>query len=194
MDRILARSPGCIGIANDVVVYGRADAEPNKNLMRLMQVAKDEGLVFNSKKCAIKTSEIVFFGTVYRKNAIRPDPSKIEYIRKMPTPQDKEDLQRFIGLMNYLVAYIPHFADKVSALREFLKKDVPLVWHEDHQRTYDDLKRCIGSESCLSYYHPQKETVLEFEASQKGLGACLLEDNKPVAFASKTLTPTQSAY
>ena len=57
-----------------------------------------------------------------------------------------------------------------------------------------DLKRCIGSESCLSYYHPQKETVLEVDASQKGLGACLLQDNKPVAFASKTLTPTQLAY
>ncbi len=96
--------------------------------------------------------------------------------------------------MNYLVAYIPHFADKVSALREFLKKDVPLVWHEDHQRTYDDLKRCIGSQSCLSYYHPQKETILKVDASQKGFGACLLQDNKPVAFASKTLTPTQSAY
>ena len=150
-----------------------------------MQVAKEEGLVFNSKKCAIKTNEIVFFGSVYGKDGIKPDPSKIEDIRKMPTPQDREDLQRFIGLMNYLAAYIPHFADKVSPLRELLKKDVPFVWHEDHQHTYDDLKRCIGSESCLSYYHPQKETVLEVDASQKGLGACLLQDNKPVAFASR---------
>ena len=50
-------------------------------------------------------------------------------------PQDREDLQRFIGFMNYLAAYIPHFADKVSPLRELLKKDVPFVWHEDHQHT-----------------------------------------------------------
>ena len=112
----------------------------------------------------------------------------------MPTPQAKEDLQRFIGLMNYLAAYIPHFADKVSPLRELLEKDVLFVWHEDHKRTYDDLKRCIGIQSCLSYNHPQKETVVEVGASQKGLGACILQDKKPVAFASKTLTPTQSAY
>ena len=193
MDRILARAPCCVGIADDVVVYGRDNAEHDKNLLRLRQVAKEEGLVFNSKKCAIKTNEIVFFGSVYGKDGIKPDPSKTEDIRKMPTSQDREDLQRFIGLMNYLEAYIPHFADKVSPLRE-LMKDVPFVWHEDHQRTYDNLKKCIGSESCMSYYHPQKETVLEFDASQKGLGACLLQDNKPVAFASKTLTPTQSAY
>ena len=131
---------------------------------------------------------------MYGNDGISPDPNKIEDIGKMPTPQAKEDLQRFIGLMNYLAAYIPHFADKVSPLRELLKKDVPFVWHEDHKRTYDDLKRCIGSQSCLSYYHPQKETVVEVGASQKGLGACILQDKKPVAFASKTLTPTQSAY
>ena len=68
------------------------------------------------------------------------------------------------------------------------------MWYEGHQRTYDDLKRCISSESCLSYYHPQKETLVEVDTSQKSLGACLLQDNKPVAFASKTLTPTESAY
>ena len=127
MDRILARTPGCVGIADDVIVYGRDDAEHDKNRMPLMQVAKEECIVLNSKKRAIKTSEIVFLGSVYGKDGIRPDPSKIEDIRNMPTSQDKEDLQRFIGLMNYLAAYIPHLADKVSPLRELLKKDVPFV-------------------------------------------------------------------
>ena len=84
MDRILARAPGCVGIADDVVVYGRDDAEYDKNLMRLMEVAQEEGLAFHSKKCAIKTSEIVFFGSAYGKDGIRPDPSQIEDIRKMP--------------------------------------------------------------------------------------------------------------
>ena len=78
MDRIRARAPGCVGIADDVVVYGRDNTEHDNNLLRLMQVAKEEGLVFNSKKCVIKTSEIVFFGSVYGKDGIKPDPSKIE--------------------------------------------------------------------------------------------------------------------
>ena len=79
-----------------IVMYGRDNAEHDKNLLRLMQIAKEKGLVFNSKKCAMKTSEIIFFGSVYGKDGIRPDPSKIGDIRKMPTPQNKEDLQRFI--------------------------------------------------------------------------------------------------
>ena len=46
----------------------------------------------------------------------------------------------------------------------------------------------------MSYYYPHKETVLEVDASENDLSACLLQDNNPVAFASKTLTSTQSAY
>ena len=114
MDRILTRARGCVGIADNVVVYGRNNAEHDKNLLRLMQVVREEGLVFNSKKCAIKTSEIVFFGSVYGKDGIKPDPNKIEDTRKMPTPQEREDLQRFICLIKSLAAYIPHFADKLG--------------------------------------------------------------------------------
>jgi len=133
MDRILARCPGCVGIADDVVVHGCNEQEHDNNLLHLMQVAKEEGLIFSSNKCVIKTTEIAFFGSVYGKDGIRPGRSKIEDIDKMPTLQDKENLQRFIGLMNYFIAYIPpHFADKVAPLRDLLKKYVPFMWQEDN--------------------------------------------------------------
>ena len=46
----------------------------------------------------------------------------------------------------------------------------------------------------LAYYNPKEQTVLQTDASIKGLGACLLEDEKPIYFASKALTDTQKAY
>ena len=46
----------------------------------------------------------------------------------------------------------------------------------------------------LAYYNLKKETVLQTDASVKGLGACLLQDQKPVYFASKALTETQHGY
>ena len=55
MGRILARAPDCVGITDDVVVYGHDNAVHNNNLLRVMQVGNEEGLVFNSKKCAINT-------------------------------------------------------------------------------------------------------------------------------------------
>ena len=69
------------------MVYGRNAEEHDENLWRLMQVAREEGLVFNSKKCVIKTDKIVFFGSVYGQDGIRPD--KIEDIHMMPPPPTK---------------------------------------------------------------------------------------------------------
>ena len=44
------------------------------------------------------------------------------------------------------------------------------------------------------YYNPKKQTTLEMDANIKGLGACLLQDAKPVYFASRVLTDAQKGY
>ena len=59
-DRIPARAPGWLGITDNVVMYGHDNVEHDKNLLRLMQVAKQKGIASNSKKCTIKTSVVVF--------------------------------------------------------------------------------------------------------------------------------------
>ena len=194
MDRIVGQAEGCICIADDIAVVGRTEAEHDKNLHRLMEVAQREGLVFNSKKCIIKTDSINFFGSVYTRDGIRPDPQKIEDIHAMPTPQDKEDLQKCLGLLNYLAPHIANFSEKASPLRELLKRDVPFTWQDDHQHAFNQLKKAISAESCLQYYNPKEKTTLEVDASMKGLGACLMQDGKPVAFASKSLSPCQANY
>ena len=52
IDIILDQCSGTIGIADDVV-YGCDKAEHAAHLNRLMQVASQVGLVFNSKKCEV---------------------------------------------------------------------------------------------------------------------------------------------
>ena len=56
------------------------------------------------------------------------------------------------------------------------------------------LKKEIIKAPVLAYYNPQKETVLQTDANIKGLGACLLKEEKPVYFASKALTETQMGH
>ena len=46
----------------------------------------------------------------------------------------------------------------------------------------------------LKYYDPKKETVLQTDASIKGLGACLLQDGHPIYFASKLLEDAECGY
>ena len=56
------------------------------------------------------------------------------------------------------------------------------------------MKKEIASALILAYYNPKKQTVLQTDASKKGLGACLLQDEKPMYFASKALTDVQKGY
>ena len=194
MDTIIAQVPGCVCIADDVAVFGRTEEEHDANLWRLLEVAQKEGLVFNSAKCVVKTQSINFFGSLYTSQGICPDPSKLEDVREMPSPQNKDELQRILGMMTYLSPYIPNYAEKSAILRELLKKDVPFLWHEDHEEVFQSLKSEISKGACLQYYKPSVHTVLEVDASSKGLGACLLQDGKPIAFASKSLSEAQSNY
>ena len=56
------------------------------------------------------------------------------------------------------------------------------------------MKKEIAKAPVPAYYNPKKQTVLQKDASIKGLGACLLQDKKPVYFASKALTEAQKGY
>ena len=56
------------------------------------------------------------------------------------------------------------------------------------------MKKEIARVPILTHYNPKKETILQTDVSIKGLGACLLQDQKPVYFASKALTETQQGY
>ena len=55
-------------------------------------------------------------------------------------------------------------------------------------------KGLIASTGTLAYFGTNKSVILEVDASKHGLGAVLLQDSKPVAYASKSLTPTEQEY
>ena len=56
------------------------------------------------------------------------------------------------------------------------------------------MKREIVRAPILTYYNPRKETVLQTDASAKGLGTCLLQEQRPIYFVSKALTEAQQGY
>ena len=73
----------------------------------------------------------------------------------------------------------------MEPLRELSKDKVPFNWGPEHQEAFNQMKREIVRAPILTYYNPRKETVLQTDASTKGLGACLLQEQRPVYFMSK---------
>ena len=106
----------------------------------------------------------------------------------MAPPSNSQELQAFLGLTTYMAPFIPNLSHHNASLRELLKKGNTFVWDPGHQEVFEKIKSSITDEIT------HKETVLQVDASPKGLGATLMQEDKPVAFASKTLTDTESRY
>ena len=116
-------------------------------------------------------------------------------IVKMPPPCNKKEVQSFIGMINYLTKFSPHLTEFIWAnQRADKRKSTFSNWGPEHQESFNLLKKELVRTPVLAYYNPRKETVLQTDASTKGLGACLLQDNKPIYFASKALTEMQRRY
>ena len=160
MDEILESLEGCVGIADDIGIFGVTQEEHDQRLIALMEVAKSAGLVFNSTKCSINQSSISFFSNVYSAAGIGPDPTKVKDINEMPVPQHRNDLQRFLGMVTYMGGFIPNLSRLSSILQDLVRKDVPFEWSEDHQMAFNTLKGAITTDASMAFHDVTKRSQL----------------------------------
>lgn len=97
-------------------------------------------------------------------------------------------------MTNYLAKFIPGYNELTAPLRELLCQDVDWCWLEPHTAAFTKLKEVIASPPVLKFFDVQQPVVLSADASQHGLGAVCLQNNRPVAFASRAHTETESHY
>ena len=95
--------------------------------------------------------------------------------------------------MTYMAPFIPRLSDLTANLRELLRKDTDYDWNNSHQKSLQEIKDLICKEM-LHYYDPSKKSVIQVDASSRGLGAALIQEGKPIAFGSKSLTKTEQRY
>lgn len=112
----------------------------------------------------------------------------------MPSPKNLEELRRFLGVFNFLSRVLPKMVDTIQPLHNLLKKGVRWNWSANQQSAFETLKNDITKAPVLAYYDPSKELTLENDASQYGLGSTLLQEGKPIAYASRTLTEVEQRY
>ena len=196
MDDIVAPCPSILAIHDDVFIYRKNDRDHDANIINLFNVAQKEGLVFNSKKCAIKQESVMFFGRVFSAEGYSPDPEKIQGIFEMTPPQMKQELQSFLGAVNYLQTFVPHLSSNTEPLRALLKKENCFAWDENTNTCFQKIKSQLQKTLLrpLRYYDQTKLVTLQCDASLKGLGACIIQDRQPIAFANKSLMDTETRY
>ena len=196
MDDIVAQCPSVLAIHDDVFIYGKNDRDHNANIINLFNVAQKEGLIFNSKKHTIKQESVMFFGRVFSAEGYSPDAEKIQGISEMTPPKMKQEHQSFLGAVNYLQTFVPHLNSNTEPLWVLHKKENCFAWDENTNMCLQKIKSQLQKALFrpLRYYDQSKPVTLQCDASLKGLGACIIQDRQPIAFASKSLMDTKTRY
>ena len=187
-------------IADDIICFGSGDSKQeaekdhDKNLIALLNRAKEVNLKFNKEKIKFKLQEVRYMGHLLTENGVRADPAKIEAILDMPRPEDAKAVQRLLGCVNYLSRYLPKLAEVSAPLRRLTEKDAEWFWESQQEGAYQTILKLMASTPVLRYYDMTQEVTLQNDASESGLGAVLLQNGQPVTFASKALTKTEQGY
>lgn len=194
MRQLLEDLEGTDSFVDDIVVWGRTRVEHDKRLIALLERARQINLKFNKKKCKLGVQEVTYLGHVFDANGMRPDYNKVKAIMEIKQPKDRKDLERFLGAVNYLSKFIPNYSEHAIPLNNLLKKENSWRWENSEQCAFDKLKKCVSSAPCLALYDVSRPVVLSVDAASDALGAVLLQDGRPVEFASRTLTDAQRRY
>ena len=75
-----------------------------------------------------------------------------------------------------------------------LHKDAVFTWSHEQDGCMKKIKDILCSNKVLAFYDVTKDTVVHADSSQYGLGACITQEGRPIAYASRSLTPTESMY
>ena len=194
MSEIFRDIDGVEIVVDDILVHASSAQEHDRRVRQMLQRARESKLTLNPKKAKVGLTEIEYVGHVISKDGLKPSRERVKAVVDMPTPQCKEDVQRFTAMLGYLQKFIPNLSKETKPLREILAKNVAWHWDERHDAAFEKLKNLVTSTPVLKLYDVTKPIRLQVDASKSGIGAVAIQDGHPIAYGSKALDDTQAQY
>jgi hypothetical protein len=181
-------------IADDMLLAADNDSDHDQIMRKVLERARSQGVRFNFNKLQFKLPEVFYMGRRIGKDGVRPDVAKVKAIVEMPDPQDREGVQRLLGMLNFLAPFIPNMSTLTSPIRSLLKSEVPWQWLPEHKEAMKKLKETLSNNPVLRLYDPKLPMTIQADASSTGLGACLMQKSQPMAYASRALSDAETRY
>ena len=191
---------GILCIADDILCIGMGDTweqaikDHHQKLCRLLHRCKELGIRLNKDKSDFCRSEVSFLGNLVTSDGLKADPKKIEAITKLQPPTCVEEIHRFSGMVNYLARFLPRLSEVIQPITKLTRKDQTWTWGKEQDRSFTEIKKLVTQAPILMYYDVNRPLTIQCDASEKGLGAVLLQDDKPVAYASRALRDAETRY
>ena len=199
MENLLQGIPGVCVYIDDILVTGGTDEEHVEHLAEVLRRLSKAGMKLKRAKCAFLLPSVEYLGHTISADGLHTSEDKVSGIVKAPAPKDVTELRSFLGLVNYYGKFLPDLATTLSPLYSLLQKQKKWVWGRSQAKAFDDVKGLLQSSRVLVHFNDKLPLTLACDASPYGVGAVLshkMDDGgeRPVAFASRTLTTAEKKY
>lgn len=183
---------------DDLLVATNSFEETIKCISIILKTLAKHNLTLSPEKCSFHAEAINYLGFHISQNVIKPVSSNIVKITSFPTPKNKRQLKKFIGMANFYRGLIKNYADLVHPLTSLTSSKVKFDWGEEQELAFKKLQETFFNQPFVRLPNFDKPFFLNTDASKNALGGVLLQsfDNKlcPVAYFSKSLSPTEKRY
>jgi len=183
---------------DDILVTGSNDLEHFENLKEVFNRLSEANLKLHPDKCSFFQDSVKYLGHVIDAEGLHPILERIEAISRMPVPTNVHELKSFLGMVNYYSHFLPELSTVLEPLYRLLKKSVRFVWSKPQDEAFANVKALMQKSNFLCHYRADLPIRLTTDGSPVGVGAVLShivgDEEKPIAFASRTLTPAEKNY
>ena len=201
MRKLLRDSVGLDNYLDDVLAHSSEWSDHLKSLRDFFERVRKANLTLRPTKCEIGESDISFLGHQLSEDRIQPRHETVNRVLQAPRPENKKQLQSFLGLVGFYRHFIPNFAAIASPLTDATRKGAPnqLVWEELQDKAFQELKARVVNPPILHMANFDKTFILQTDSADTGVGSALMQEDKdgmkhPIAFASRKLLPRESRY
>nr|GEW57024.1 putative reverse transcriptase domain-containing protein [Tanacetum cinerariifolium] len=123
--------------------------------------------------------------------SIHKDPTKIESIKDWVSPKTPMEIRQFLGLAGYYRRFIEGFSKIAKSVSKLTQKNVKFDWGEKEEAAFQLIKQKL----CSAPISKGSENFIVYcDASHKGLGAVLMQNEKVIAYASRQLKIHEKNY
>ena len=190
----LANLEGVLCIADDIIIHGKTIEEHDANMRNFLRRCEEQNIRLNASKTKLNVDNVSFMGHKLTKKGLEVDEAKVRAIEQFPTPKNVSQLRSFLGIVNFVSKFIPKMSEILHPLHNLLKRNVIWMWSTAQEESFKKIKKLIAESTQLVIYDPQKKLEIENDASEYGLGSVLLQEGKPIAFASRSLSECERRY
>lgn len=188
----------CLIYLDDVIIFSVSLEEHIHKLRMIFDRLRATNLKVQLDKSEFLRKEVNYLGHTITTAGLKPNDDKIKTVLDYPIPKTTTEIKSFLGLVGYYRKFIKDFAKVTQPLTKCLKKRNKIIIDQIYIDAFNKCKELLTTAPLLQYPDMEKAFVLTTDASTVALGAVLSQgpigSDKPVAYASRTLSDTEARY